>query len=314
MKCGVATLNHLGRLQQSPVRGLIGARTSHLPHQVYIANEVASRFAPRVLLADEVGLGKTIEAGMILHYQLHTARAQRVLVVVPDSLVHQWLIEMMRRFNLRFSIFDQSRYEALSEEGGNPFEAEQLVLASLSFITSSESVTNDAVAAGWDMLIVDEAHHLHWSPEEVGHDYLVIEKLSAVAKGLLLLTATPEQVGLESHFARLRLLDPSRFFDLDKFRQEEAGYQALNDVVQSLLPQMSDDNEAVTENVELADETSKVLLEYLPESKDIITPGAELDGDTVQDIISRLLDRHGTGRVQYRNTRSAIKRFSKTYS
>ncbi|HET8848534.1 MAG TPA: SNF2-related protein, partial [Marinobacter sp.] len=107
----MATLEHQDRLRASPAQGLIGARTQHLPHQIYIAHEVARRHAPRVLLADEVGLGKTIEAGLILHYQLQTNRARRVLIVVPDSLVHQWLVEMLRRFNLRFSIVDQSRYD-----------------------------------------------------------------------------------------------------------------------------------------------------------------------------------------------------------
>jgi len=66
--------------EQSPVRGLIGNRTELLAHQIYIANEVAKRHAPRVLLADEVGLGKTIEAGMILHYQLQSGQASRVLM------------------------------------------------------------------------------------------------------------------------------------------------------------------------------------------------------------------------------------------
>jgi ATP-dependent helicase HepA len=64
---------------------------------------VGRRHAPRVLLADEVGLGKTIEAGMILHQQLLSGAAERVLIVVPETLQHQWLVEMLRRFNLRFS-------------------------------------------------------------------------------------------------------------------------------------------------------------------------------------------------------------------
>ncbi|MEO1574876.1 MAG: SNF2-related protein, partial [Pseudomonadota bacterium] len=100
------------RLMQSPVRGLRGPRIALLPHQLYIADAVARRHAPRVLLADEVGLGKTIEAGMIVHHQIETGRAGRVLVLVPDSLVHQWLVEMRRRFNLDFALFDAPRLEA----------------------------------------------------------------------------------------------------------------------------------------------------------------------------------------------------------
>jgi len=105
----VDTLYQRYQLEQSAARGLLGPRTSLLPHQVYIAHEVAGRYSPRVLLADEVGLGKTIEAGMILHQQLQTGRADRALIVVPDALLHQWLVEMLRKFNLHFALFDHER-------------------------------------------------------------------------------------------------------------------------------------------------------------------------------------------------------------
>ena len=114
--------------------GLRGIRASLIPHQLHIANEVGKRHHPRVLLADEVGLGKTIEAGMIIHQQLMAGRAERVLVIVPDSLQHQWLVEMLRRFNLRFSLFDDSRYSEAQHDSHNPFETEQLVLCSLDFV------------------------------------------------------------------------------------------------------------------------------------------------------------------------------------
>ena len=76
---------------------------------------MASRYAPRVLLADEVGLGKTIEACLILHQQINRGRASRVLIIVPDALIHQWLVELLRRFNLYFSIFDEERCLAITE-------------------------------------------------------------------------------------------------------------------------------------------------------------------------------------------------------
>ncbi|MFO8140845.1 MAG: RNA polymerase-associated protein RapA, partial [Marinobacter sp.] len=307
----VSTLQHLDRLRASPAQGLIGARTQHLPHQLYIAHEVARRHAPRVLLADEVGLGKTIEAGLILHYQLHTGRARRALIVVPDSLIHQWLVEMLRRFNLRFSIVDQSRYDDIKAQENdvdalmthifgdddrvNPFEADQLVLCSLDFLVRSEQARSDALAAGWDLMVVDEAHHLAWSPEQVSPEYEVIESLSAASKGLLLLTATPEQVGVASHFARLRLLDPARFHDLEAFRQEEQQYESINRVVRRLLDTpdgISPDDKAALANW-LGDELDELL--------------ARDNGH--QAVIDALLDRHGTGRVLFRNTRAAIQGF-----
>ncbi|TGD71926.1 RNA polymerase-associated protein RapA [Mangrovimicrobium sediminis] len=278
----VATLQHMHRLQTSPARGLMGSRTSLLPHQVYIAAEVGRRHAPRVLLADEVGLGKTIEAGMIMQQQLLTGRAGRVLVLVPPSLLHQWLVEMLRRFNLHFALFDAERLSEMDESGdGNPFEQEQQVLCSLGLFLDDPERQAQALAAGWDLVVVDEAHHLHWSPQEAGDDYRFVESLAACCVGLLLLTATPEQIGRESHFARLRLLDPARFHDLEAFIAQEEGYRALGDMADALA-------------------RGEVPAD-LPSDMDRALPPPEL--------LEQLLDRHGTGRVLFRNTRATVQGF-----
>lgn len=282
------TLQHKHRLQQSSTDGLLGSRTSLLPHQVYIADTVAKRHAPRVLLADEVGLGKTIEAGMILHAQLHNGLAKRALIVVPSTLVHQWLIEMLRRFNLSFSIFDRERFDSLTEEGiEKPFETEQLVLCHQDFLIN-EDIKTAALAADWDLLIVDEAHHLHWSESESSIEYQCIEALAARSRGVLLLTATPEQAGIESHFARLRLLDPDRFHSLEKFIEQEQNYQEISDLVGEL--------------------------QGLEDGSSLPIKALSLLGDDAQNIdipeaIQRLLDQHGTGRILFRNTRQGVEGF-----
>jgi ATP-dependent helicase HepA len=274
-----ATFLHLDKLQRSEIRGLLGARTSLLPHQIYIANEVGRRHAPRVMLADEVGLGKTIEAGMIMQQQLLTGRATRILVLVPPTLLHQWLVEMLRRFNLRFSLFDQDR---LAEETGeNPFESEQLVLSSIDLLLSHADLQMQALAAKWDLVAIDEAHHLRWSPGVAGDDYRFVEALAQQAAGLLLLTATPEQIGQASHFARLRLLDPSRFHDLQQFQEQEKQYRRWSELVDAV-------------------ESGRVIDE-LPAGVDA--------GASPETIIEQVLDRHGTGRVLFRNTRAAVKGF-----
>ena len=82
-------ITRLADAKQSDVAGFVGGRIDLIPHQLYIASEVASRYMPRVLLADEVGLGKTIEACLILHRLHLTGRAERILIVLPESLVHQ---------------------------------------------------------------------------------------------------------------------------------------------------------------------------------------------------------------------------------
>ena len=125
------SLRHYCRIQQSPLLGLAGVRTQPIEHQLHIAKDVADRIAPRVLLADEVGLGKTIEAGLIIHRQLQMGRVRRVLIVVPENLQHQWLVEMRRRFNLRFALFNLDRCQGAED---NPFEEEQLALVSLEFL------------------------------------------------------------------------------------------------------------------------------------------------------------------------------------
>ena len=137
-----STLMQQARLANLPVRGMLSPRVALIPHQFYIANEIASRFAPRVLLADEVGLGKTIEAGLIINQQLTTGKASRILIIVPPALTFQWFVEMIRRFNLQFTLLDEERcqqieadnlreFEEDEPELDNPFEAQQLVLCSL---------------------------------------------------------------------------------------------------------------------------------------------------------------------------------------
>ncbi|WP_126456560.1 RNA polymerase-associated protein RapA [Sulfuriflexus mobilis] len=296
------TLQHINRLSHSDLRGLSGGRTSLIPHQLYIAHEVANRYAPRVLLADEVGLGKTIEAGLILHQQLLTERAQRVLIVVPESLVHQWLVEMLRRFNLRFSVFDEERCTALTDDDDNPFHSEQLVLCSLEFLSRHPNRFKQVYVGNWDLLVVDEAHHLQWSQEGASLEYELIELLATEVSGVLLLTATPEQLGKASHFARLRLLDPDRFPDYDSFIAEEQGYEPIARVVEQLLGE---------ENLDEAAQQILAATLNEPDQRALLDTLSDPDGspEARRQLVEHLLDRHGTGRVLFRNTRSAVKGF-----
>ncbi|OQX38380.1 MAG: RNA polymerase-binding ATPase [Oceanospirillales bacterium LUC14_002_19_P2] len=298
------TLCHYNRVIQSPLLGLTCARASLIPHQLHIANEVGNRFAPRVLLADEVGLGKTIEAGLILSQQLLTGQAKRVLVVVPEPLVHQWLVEMLRRFHLRFSVFDAERCR--NADGDNPFSSEQLILTSLEFLRDHPEHQEQVVDAGWDLLVVDEAHHLLWTESEGGSpEYQLIETLANSTPSVLLLTATPEQLGVESHFARLRLLDPDRFHDLEQFCNESAGYEPLAKAVQQLLEAEQLPAEQADVIASLVGDEAQPLLEILTaESSE-----QEAYDQAKEQLIRLLLDRHGTGRILFRNTRASVPGF-----
>ncbi|MBL0562427.1 RNA polymerase-associated protein RapA [Aeromonas hydrophila] len=280
---------HLRR--RNPTRGLAGGRVSLIPHQLYIAHEVGHRYAPRVLLADEVGLGKTIEAGMIIHQQLLSGRAHRVLILLPETLQHQWLVEMLRRFNLHFSLFDEERCIEAFADAENPFETEQLVICSLDFLRKKRRRFEQVLEAEWDLLVVDEAHHLEWSEEAPSRAYEMVEALAEQVPGVLLLTATPDQLGHQSHFARLRLLDPERFYDYDAFLAEEQAYGQVASAAQELL-----DGES------LSDEAKRILASQL-EELDLSDAAAR------QQAVAKLLDQHGTGRVLFRNSRANIQGF-----
>ncbi len=290
---------------KSPMRGLCGMRAGLIPHQLYIAHEVGRRHAPRVLLADEVGLGKTIEAGMIIHQQVLAGRAERILIVVPETLQHQWLVEMMRRFNLHFSIFDEERCVEAYAEADNPFDTQQYVLCSLDFLRKSRKRLEQALEGDWDLLVVDEAHHLEWSVDAPSREYQVVEGLAEKTPGVLLLTATPEQLGRESHFARLRLLDSDRFYDYEAFVQEEEQYAPVADSVTALFSGQKLENEAKNQITELLSEQDVEPLFRIIESD---SP-EESKAAARQELIDNLMDRHGTGRVLFRNTRAAIKGF-----
>lgn len=300
--------------QQSPIKGLLGGRTSLIQHQLYIAHEAANRAAPRIMLADEVGLGKTIEAGLIIHQRLINGLSQRILIIVPESLLHQWLVEMLRRFNLRFSIFDEIR--CLEESGSdgfdvdedsttqrfNPFVNEQCILCSQEFFSAHPQRQRQAIEADWDMVIVDEAHHLEWNQQSASPEYQFVEQLGLHSPSLILLTATPEQLGQESHFARLRLLDADRFYSFSAFVEEEKQFEPVAEAAKLLLS-----DQPLT--VDVQDQLEQLLKE------DNVAPLLNNLNDPKESSASRdallkiLVDHHGTGRILFRNSRQTVRGF-----
>ena len=138
--------------------------------------------------------------------------------------------------------------------------------------------------------------------------YARIEALACNVSGLLLLTATPEQLGVDGHFARLRLLDPDRYYDLEKYRQEEKSYQPVNELVQKLLAENA--GQQLQQNPRLLDEVSNFLGKEVTESfKAALRNPNHSPRKTIDELIQTILDRHGTGRVLFRNTRDAVEGF-----
>ncbi|MEH0020708.1 MAG: helicase-related protein [Desulfobacter sp.] len=217
----------------SGARGFLGGKVDLIPHQFYIADQVSRRYFPRVLLSDETGLGKTIEAGLVLHKMLVLGQISRVLIIVPDALVHQWFIEFYRKFNLKFRLFDKAFCRAVETEtpGMNPFSSDQQGICSQAFIRNHPLHREQILDAGWDMVVMDEAHHLTDDPGFHGF----MQELGGRTRGLMLLTATPEQMGADTHFAQLRLLDPDRYFDRDAYAEEAKTYETTAKTVTQRL-------------------------------------------------------------------------------
>jgi len=296
----LAALRRRAAAMQSPAWGLAGARIDLVPHQLRVAAIVSQRRPPRALLADEVGLGKTIEAAMIVARLLASGRVARVLVLTPPSLTAQWFVELLRRFNLPFALFDEERCEAIevADAERNPFEDEQCVIADIDWLADTPRRATQVLAATWDLVVVDEAHHLEWTPESASEGYRLVERLAARSPGLILLTATPQQLGRTGHFARLRLLDPARYTDLDAFAAEADGYAELSSIAAALTAaEALDAGQRATLERRFAGDAALAALLAAYERDRAANAAALLDA---------LIDRHGTGRVMFRNRRAQI--------
>lgn len=279
----------------TPMRGLVGARIELIPHQLYIAWRAGQRIQPRILLSDEVGMGKTIEAGLIFHQLWVTSQVKRVLVLTPQTLIHQWLVELYRKFNHLFHIMDGQHWDDLMDMDDeiNPYEGHQRIIESLDALLAHPERMQSVLEAQWDLIIVDEAHHLAWHPDGCAPAYELVEQLTQKSPSVILITATPRQLGLEVHFGLLRLLDAERFPSLAEFEDETRHYAELARMVDRIeggdLKELHDDLERLFPgDPDLAEAMQRP------------TPVAR------QQVIRSLVDRHGTGRMVFRNRRDVL--------
>ncbi|MGM9991403.1 MAG: RNA polymerase-associated protein RapA [Candidatus Bruticola sp.] len=278
------------------------SRASLLPHQLYVTERVCSMINPRVLLSDEVGLGKTIEAGRIFSVLRECGRASRVLIVLPDSLTHQWLAEMARRFNEVFSLVDS---EALEED--DPYMSARRAITPWTAL--KDGLINEALKYDWDLLIVDEAHHLH----EGQTAYEAVRQLADKSSSVLLLTATPSKSGLETEFGLLRLVDPKRFTDFSNYCEERAAWKRGSDLAKKLCASLQENDSLQRQSLTLealksisAAFPNDMQVQHLADSlKDNLDSDNNLK-DCSHALLSALIDRHGPGRVLFRNRRNRL--------
>jgi ERCC4-related helicase len=209
-----ATLSAIAHIHQHP--GCLSACLDSIPiqpwpHQLKILKRVAATFPRSFLIADEVGLGKTIETGLILRYLLVSQQVKRVLVLAPASVQPQWQEELREKFNLHFWSYSQGQFKAPDGQSlqpvGNPWNSQSLVLASSHLVRRQERMTELLDADPWDLVILDEAHHARRkSPQarkETPNRLLsLLTQLRQKTQALVLLSATPMQI------------DPIEVFDL----------------------------------------------------------------------------------------------------
>lgn len=302
----------LSRLWPRPgVAGIFGTRALWLPHQIDVATRAIARDRVRMLLADEVGLGKTVEAILIYAGLRYEGRANRVLILTPEVLTIQWLGEIFRKAHELMILLDPDRIDDARQDFPDltPFEAHQRVVASLDLVAGDAQLSQEAMNANWDLVIVDEAHHLRWSKKGGGNPkYRLIEGLASKTQHLLLLTATPMALDPTEYHALLRLLDPARFDDPSSFESIRDRVGAIREVGRAL-------NKAINKNQKLAAQWHDMAAEVLADDPDDVAKLQELQAlkpddperlDLSAQLMDALRERHGLADYVVRNRRGPV--------
>jgi len=192
---------------------LTSAKIDLLPHQVVLTHRIATAAPRRYLIADEVGLGKTIETALILRELASRGELKRALMVVPAGLVNNWHRELNEVFHLDFEVFGSEG--DVTDRKTNAFAKHDRLIASVDTLKRRERVRRLLEAAKWDLVVFDEAQHLTASraggKAKKTENYKLAEALRDHCRDLLLLSATPHQGDHYRFYMLMKLLDPTMF-------------------------------------------------------------------------------------------------------
>jgi ATP-dependent helicase HepA len=285
---------------------LAHARVDLKPHQVSVVHKVISNYPHRFLLCDEVGLGKTIEAAMIVKELRARGQAKRVLILVPSGLTRQWQFELKTKFNESFAIYNSDTVKYLRDKGvANPWTDHDSIIASHAWASWTPERVQEITNVAWDLVIVDEAHHARVHND--GTRTLLVRLVQALIgrreysrRAALLLTATPLQLDRSELYSLVEMLDPILFAserDFDTHIQSLAG---LNMTVEELEGLSGlDETQAsrvvpdVARFLDVAEETAKVVLRE--------------QGPMAVALMLR--DRHRLSEIMIRNRKSVVQGF-----
>ena len=294
--------------EQDELASLQASRVEIKAHQVGVVHRVSRSYPHRFILADEVGLGKTIEAALIVRELKARGVATRVLVLAPSGLVTQWQSELKHKFNQVFADYRGPLVKVL--EGQNPGEnvwtLSDNVVSSTTFAAYNDERIAEIARAGWDLVVVDEAHHARRTrradKQESTRLYRLLERLvdpeHGHASSMLLLTATPMQLDPFETYSLIELLDPTLFASPEDFERHRASLRGLNATVEALRDWASADDE---EREEALDATASFLERPVDEvAAELATP------ETRGNVIETLNDRHRLSQVMIRNRKKVV--------
>lgn len=219
------------------------SRIEAKPHQISVAHRIVSSYPHRFLLCDEVGLGKTIEAGMVLKELRARGVTKRVLILTPTSLFSQWQFELKTKFNESFAIYNGASTRWLKQTSDeNVWTLNDSIIASHGFAAYSEERIEEISGVDWDVVIVDEAHHARvyhsGARTQATWLYRLVERLADFKAGgrrsLLLLTATPMQLDPRELYRLVELIDPALFPTVEDFEEQRGVLRELNTLVAAI--------------------------------------------------------------------------------
>ncbi|MFO8020196.1 MAG: SNF2-related protein [Promethearchaeia archaeon] len=229
------------------IKCITNSRLSLLPHQINVAHRLSEDYFPRVILADEVGLGKTIEAGIYIKEMMARNIVERALIIVPASLVKQWKFELKNKFNIKFTVYDgkkiknlQKGHHSSSKIYQNPFYYDNLIICSLQFARNPKYI--DLLSQiSWDITVFDEAHHLrrYLVNKSTGNyretlNYKLAKNISHNSESLLLLTATPLQLHSFELYSLIELIKPAAFENFSDFEHFRKNLPFINLLIKNL--------------------------------------------------------------------------------
>jgi SNF2 family DNA or RNA helicase len=298
------------------IKCITNSRLSLMPHQINVTHRLSEEHFPRIILADEVGLGKTIEAGIYIKEMMARDLAERVLIIVPASLVKQWHFEMQNKFNINFTIYDGKKIKELKRKGGykhseilqNPFYYDNLIICSLQFARNRKYIELLSIIS-WDIVIFDEAHHLrrYLINATTGNyretlNYELARNLSKNSESVLLLTATPLQLHSFELFSLIELIHPEIFENFSDFEHFRKNMPFINLLTTNL------NNFEKLNNFEVKN-TIKLLkdLRYIDKNKEINQVLSQLKTESFKlKLLRRIEEDHTLSKFLIRNRKKNV--------